>query len=270
MLQSFGAVDSPYAEKIVAVHRSETVLERVESGHLKLWDDLLPVYLLFPDSFECRTAHPVDPLKLCTVGRPEEVNGLLVDTLTSRNNVKSLVFKGFPESPNLFADDVQPIMKEIIEKHGKEEWRLGVLTNEMHGHLGIYAIVGAKMGLRAREHFNIGVDDFAVVSYAGATPPLSCMNDGLQVSTGGTVGHGLFSLSSEPSLRPEATFTFHATTIRLRLKDPYWETARRDLKKGVELYGTGSDEYWTYVRELALRYWLEWDRRELFVLEPES
>ena len=126
------------------------------------------------------------------------------------------------------------------------------------------------MGLRARQHFNIGVDDISVVSFSGSTPPLSCMNDGLQVSTGGTIGHGLFAVSPELPYRPEAAFAFKGRTVRIRLKDRYWDIVKRDIQKGVELYGSGTEENWKYVRRLALRYWLEWDRREIFTLEKDN
>jgi len=267
ILKSIEAVPSPYAERIVTAHNDKTILRRIESGHLRLWDDLLPVYLLYPDMFECKTMDEAARLRQLTVKNGEEIKAEFLEILKSRDNVKSLVFTGFPDSPELFADDVRPYMDRIIRKHGKEEWRVGVLTNELHGHLGIYSIIGAKMGLRARQYFNIGVDDISVVSYAGSTPPLSCMNDGLQVSTGGTVGHGLFAVCPEPPYRPEATFTFKEITVRIRLKDQYWDIVKRDIQKGVKLYGSGTEENWEYVRRLALQYWLKWDRREIFLLE---
>ena len=39
--------------------------------------------------------------------------------------------------------------------------------------LGIYSIIGAKMGLRTREYFDVGLDELLVVSYAGSQPPLT-------------------------------------------------------------------------------------------------
>ncbi len=270
MLKSIKAVLSPYGERIAAAHDDKAVLRRIESGHLKLWDDLLPVYLLYSDMFECKTSNEAARVRLFTVKNGEEIKTGFLEILRSRDDVKSLVFTGFPDSPELFADDVRPYMDGIIKKFGKEEWRVGVLTNELHGHLGIYSIIGAKMGLRARQHFNIGVDDISVVSFAGSTPPLSCMNDGLQVSTGGTVGHGLFVVSPEPPYRPEATFTFKGRTVRIRLKDRVWDIVKNDIQKGVESYGNGTEENWKHVRRLALRYWLEWDRREIFSLEKDN
>ena len=144
------------------------------------------------------------------------------------------------------------------------EWRAGVLTNELHGHLGIYATIGVKMGIRAREYFNIGVDDILVTTYAGHKPPVSCMNDGLQVGTGASVGHGLITVTEIDTPRPEARFTFKDKTIRLVLKPRYADRIRRDVKRGIELYGDLTEPYWQYVRALALRYWLDFDRHEIF------
>ncbi len=267
ILKSIQTIPSPYAERIVSSHDDKDVWRRIESGHLRLWDDLLPVYLLYPGVFECKTSHEASRIKLCIPRRLEEIKTGFLEILRSRDNVKSLVFSGFPDSPELFAADVRPCMDGIIKKHGKEEWRVGVLTNELHGHLGIYSIIGAKMGMRARQYFHIGVDDVSVVSFAGSTPPLSCMNDGLQVSTGGTVGHGLFAVSPELPYRPEAIFIFKGRTVRIRLKDQYWDIVKSDIQKGVELYGSGTEENWKYVRRLALQYWLEWDRRDIFLVE---
>jgi pyrimidine-specific ribonucleoside hydrolase len=57
------------------------------------------------------------------------------------------VLKSFPLHPTLYADDVALILTPSIERHGQQEWRLIVQTNELHGHLGIYSTIGAKMGL---------------------------------------------------------------------------------------------------------------------------
>ncbi len=267
ILKSIEAVRTPYAKRIASSHDDKAVWGRIESGHLKLWDDLLPVYLLHPVLFESKTGAGAGLHRLFTVKNAEKIKIEFLEILESRDNVKSLVFTGFPDSPELFAKDVRPYMDGIIRKHGMEEWRVGVLTNEIHGHLGIYSIIGAKMGMRARQHFHIGVDDVSVVSFAGSTPPLSCMNDGLQVSTGGTVGHGLFAVSPELPYRPEAMFIFKGRTVRIRLKDQFWDIVKKDIQKGVELYGSGTEDNWKYVRKLALQYWLEWDRREIFLLE---
>ena len=102
--------------------------------------------------------------------------------------------------------------------------------------------------------FNIGVDNIHIESYAGKTPPLSCMNDGLQVSTGGTVGHGLITLIEFPEFKLSAKFTFKGKKVVLTLKPNYWDILKNDIEKGIELYGKGTKENWEYLRILALKY----------------
>ena len=171
------------------------------------------------------------------------------------------VLKSFPLHPTLYADDVAQIITPTIERYGSREWQLIVQTNELHGHLGIYSTIGAKMGLYAREL--LPSDHLHVTSYAGEQPPLSCMNDGLQVSTASTLGHGLIAIN-KATPRPEAQFEAEGKTITLRLKAQYAQQIADDIAKGVALYGTHSPAYWEYVRTLALRYWQEMDRREIF------
>lgn len=174
----------------------------------------------------------------------------------------SCVFNGMELPCDCYAPDVREIMSDTIERFGKEEWHKVVLTNEIHGHLGIYSTLGAKMGCYAMS-LHEGDDEPKVLSYAGSQPPVSCFNDGLQVSTGATMGHGLFFLSGEDEKRIEARFTWKDETMLLRLRSEYAQTIQNDIRHGVEAYGH-SPRYWSYVRQLALKYWSQWNRDEIF------
>ena len=257
-------LNSPYGEIITTSHFSPEVTRLLEEEHLQFWDDLLPVYLLYPENFVTRPIGQSGRIQKIRIKDWARMKINYCEILTDRNRIRSKVFDGFPNEEALFALDVRPIMADIIQKNGLEEWRLGVLTNEFHSHLGIYAVIGTKMGLRAREYFHIGVDDISVLSHAGQTPPLSCMNDGLQVSTGGTIGHGLFAVKAAPPFTPEASFTFKNRILRLRLKDNFWSLVKNDIRTGIERFGLNTEPYWQYVRKLALRYWRDWNRREIF------
>jgi len=175
-----------------------------------------------------------------------------------------VVFSGFPLHGEDYADDVQAIMEEAIEKYGEEEWRLAVLTSELHGHLGVYAIIGAKMGLYAREILSAGHDELNIKSYAGSRPPVSCMNDGLQVSTGATLGHGLISIADIIPASPAAEFTHEGKTIKVVLKDEINKELEKSIKEAVEVSGGLTAGYWLIVREIALECWLGYDRQEIF------
>jgi pyrimidine-specific ribonucleoside hydrolase len=178
-----------------------------------------------------------------------------------------VTFQEFPRSAGLFREDIRPFVSRIIEAHGEEEWEIVVLTNEFHTHLGIYSIIGAKMGLKAREYFGVGLDELSVTSFAGSTPPISCLSDGLQVSTGATLGHGTIAVAKTPSPKPRAAFTHNDTTVLLQLKQQYCDMVKQDIKRGVEQHGLESEEYWLFVRRLGIQYWLNWSRNDIFDLE---
>lgn len=270
LIDSVAAISTSYARKIADTHRSAPLAEAVAEGHLKAWDDLAAVYLFAPELFESSAVN--DAVTHCRLGSGTEpaAEAQIVAILRGKPDTESRVFYGFPVRHDAYAQDVIPIIDEAIDRHGPSEWRAAVLTNELHGHLGIYATIGVKMGIRAREYFNIGVDDIEVVTFAGSTPPVSCMNDGVQVGTGASVGHGLIIVAPTDHPRPEATFTFKDKTIRLALKPEYARRIRDDVKRGIELYGDLTEPYWLYVRELALKYWLEFDRHEIFDLTVEN
>ena len=263
LLDSVEAAGNAYARKIVETHRAEPLDALCRSGHLAAWDDLTVVRLFAPERFACRRMSP--SVTICTPLRPE-IAPTLAAVLRGKPDAENRVFYAFPTAPQHYAADVAPLIDTALRRHGASEWRAVVLTNELHGHLGIYATVGVKMGIRAREYFAIGVDDLEVTTYAGSRPPVSCLNDGLQVGTGGTVGHGLITVAAVDAPRPEAAFRFKGRTIRLRLKPEYAARIRDDVQRGVAQYGPDSEAYWQYVRGLALRYWLDFDRYTIFEL----
>ncbi|MDD3398684.1 MAG: formylmethanofuran dehydrogenase subunit E family protein [Candidatus Methanomethylophilaceae archaeon] len=61
------------------------------------------------------------------------------------------------------------------------------ILKSFHGHLGPYVVLGYKMGRMAREKFPEKI--YANV-YTGNKPPLSCLVDGIQMSSSCTLGKG--------------------------------------------------------------------------------
>ena len=267
LLQSIEAIQTRYAQKIAESHRQNEVYKMIQINHLKIWDDFVALYLVYPQLFETKTFEKYPNHSISWILHTNKIEERIVEILSYKNDETSIVFKQFPDNPHLYRDDVNQYMNQIIEKHGKEEWKIIVLTNEFHNHLGIYSIIGAKMGLRAREYFNIGLDELLVVSYAGSRPPISCLNDGLQVSTGATLGHGTISTTKDLPQIPKAIFTFKNTSISLQLKQDYWDIVKKDIKQGIKQHGLLTNDYWLFIRELAIRYWLEWSRKEIFNIE---
>jgi pyrimidine-specific ribonucleoside hydrolase len=193
-----------------------------------------------------------------------QVNVSLEDTIAHGHTGTGVVFSVFPHHDEDYQDDVNAIKEMAIARYGEQEWRLNVLTGELHGHLGVYALIGSKMGLFAKEILGAKHDEIRIVSNAGTKPPVSCLNDGLQVSTGATLGHGLITISEMEAPYPEADFICNGKTIKIRLKKEIQIEISSLLQQAVIRYNGLTYPYWLYVRELAIRYWLELDRNAIF------
>ncbi len=267
LLDSISDISSIYARQIVYVHKQDELKSISHKGYMNIWDDLVPLYLLAPSAFKVDSIEALPDIRKINPLDIKRIKKQFIDVLNVDKFVESKVFEGFPADPLLYREDVARVMNDIIYKYGLQEWRLGVITNELHGHLGIYAIVGVKMGLRAREYFNIGLDDISIISYAGRKPPISCMNDGLQVSTGGTLGHGLIYLTDESDVKPMAFFSYKDRTVIIKLKDEYLKIVKEDIGECISEHGNLTREYWECVREKAIDYWLDWDRNIMFNIQ---
>ncbi len=180
---------------------------------------------------------------------------------------KNIVFKSFPNASALFAADFGSCSDVILRKYGGHEFRAGVLANELHGHLGVYTIIGVKMGIMARDYFFCGQDEMEVVSYTGNTPPVSCLNDGIQVSTGATLGHGLITVNDSSSDGISVEFYLANRGIRMSLKKEVAELVKNNFQQIMTKNGLFSEQYWDQIRQLAIQYWLELDRKDIFLIE---
>jgi len=201
---------------------------------------------------------------------PADIDALrraMVTILKGETVKRMQVIKAIPADTSFYMSDLQRSVEEIRSKYGEDEWASGVIANELHRHLGVFAIIGVKMGIRAREYFCTGVDEMSVTTHAGSTPPLSCMNDGIQVSTGATPGHGLLTVSTGTPFFPAADFTHKGKTIRITLKKELAEKVSSELKEINFVYGLDSDIYWELVRQNSIKYWLQFDRHEIFEFE---
>ena len=266
-LQGFVAgmdtISSRYARAVRELYADPApgFLDHFMANHLA--DDCVPIYLLYPDHFNTDSTGN-QPLHCISQARKDnDLSPLILAILDSDKEDTNILFKKFPVDPGMFQEDVAQIVPAIIEKHGMKEWRIVAITNEFHEHLGIYSILGAKMGLRAREYFHVGIDELEIMTFAGSHPPVSCLNDGLQTSTGATVGHGTITLGDGPA-SPKARFSFKNRSIDIQIKPEIREKIKTDVAYGVKTYGLDSTEYWAYIRKLALRYWLELDRFDIF------
>ena len=83
-------------------------------------------------------------------------------------------------------------MNETLEK-----------IEQFHGHIGPYAVIGYRMGEIANKM--LGADPFCkkAVVWTGTNPPLSCIVDGIQISSGCTFGKGNITVKHENLAKAE-------------------------------------------------------------------
>jgi pyrimidine-specific ribonucleoside hydrolase len=123
------------------------------------------------------------------------------------------------------------------------------------------------MGVRAMEYFNLGVNNLKAVTFAGNNPPLSCFNDGIQISTGATIGQGLITIADSLHTTPSALFEFNNQRVMISLDPEIARQMRKEIEYGVNNYGLLSDRYWIYIERLAIRYWANFNRHDIFLME---
>lgn len=259
-------IPSRYAAFLAKIHQSDGVRSDLPVGRIQLWDDLVPLFLHFPalfDSIHCKN-HPGHYYYRPIPGK--ELLSSYKDMLSEKAPDYKILDR-MPREQEYYQDDFRRISDSVFMLHGENEWRAGIISCEIHGHIGLYAIVGVKMGIRAREYFNIGLDDLMITSYAGSSPPISCLNDGLQVSTGSTLGHGLISVPEQNGPRIEARFTFKEQAVLIRLKEDISLRIRQEVEECVRRNGGLTHNYWKDIRALALNYWLLLNRNEIFTIE---
>jgi pyrimidine-specific ribonucleoside hydrolase len=258
MLEQIGNIHNPYAERVKALINSMPAHSFVYTA----FDEMVPLLLHFPELF---TTTGIDNKAI--YHSPADLNGLRQATLKilrGETVERMQVVKSMPADTSFYMSDLQPFVTEIRNRYGEDEWTSGVIGNELHRHLGVYAIIGVKMGIRAREYFCTGVDEMMVTTHAGSMPPLSCMNDGIQVSTGATPGHGLLTVSTEIPFFAAADFTHNGKTVRISLKKELAAKVSSELREINFIYGLDSDIYWELVRQNSIKYWLLFDRHEIF------
>jgi pyrimidine-specific ribonucleoside hydrolase len=261
-------MDTPAAHLVAALHESPAVKSLLAEGHSMVWDEMTVIYLHHPSLFTVAPAEQRAELMSLADFRVDAVKrtyakllGYNADFhLTTRPTV---VLNAFPADPSFFQEDIKPVVEDIIEKYGLEEWKACLLTNEFHRHLGIYSIIGAKMGIRARELLEAPFDTLQVYSMAGDQPPLSCLNDGLQVATGASLGRGAIQVSSGPA-QPAATFVHKGRKLTLKVDEVVLDRVRADIRAALDRYGGLNPEYFAHIRKLSIGYWYHLDRRTIF------
>jgi inosine-uridine nucleoside N-ribohydrolase/formylmethanofuran dehydrogenase subunit E len=256
------------ASALYNVHSQKAVFEKLKQDHFRLCDDLVALYLTNPELFGINTITDKLNVRYSQDYDVEGVKEAMCDMINGMYvSERNVVFNKFPVKRELFNYDVRLIVDSAIARYGVDEWKASVMTDEFHGHLGVFSIVGAKMGIKAREIFGVGPDMLDVITFAGTRPPYSCLNDGIQVSTGATLGMGTIHLAADSITKPSAIFKYKGRSILISLKKEYFDKVDADINEGILKFGLMDDGYWKLIRHNALKYWVEWDRNKIFNVE---
>ena len=99
-------------------------------------------------------------------------------------------------------------MDEILQK-----------IKDFHGHLGPYVAIGYRMGLAANRELGDNALKKAAMVFSGTVTPMSCMIDGIQLSSGCTLGKG--NIIVEEMGEPRAIFSDKEGTrsVEISLRD---------------------------------------------------
>lgn len=252
-------INTPYAQTFAKYYQGRTY------ASVRFCDDLLPFYILYPELFSEVASQEVSVL----TPKPDSYFDVIATrVLNSTETEKGVIITEMPRNNALLSADVAPIAEQIIQKYGYTEYKLVLLTSEMHSHLGIYSIIGAKMGLRILEYLHVGLDEVTIVSNAGSEPPLSCLNDGLQIGAGTTIGYGAITVSAEKDVSPSAIVNYNGRKLHFKVKDDLKREIASDVMALVQKHGLESDVYWSEIRRLAIeKYWKEKNRFVIFEVE---
>jgi len=269
LLRQIRDLNTPAARLIGLLYQHPQTKKLLGTEHSQAWDDTIPLYLHDPTlgRLELRSGTP--PVKALVKWDEVRSRAAYLELLGGGGGQalaprETVVLRRYPTEPQEFRPDVQPLVKRIIARHGLEEFKAALLTNELHRHLGTFSILGAKMGIRAREVLGADLDALRVESRAGLKPPLSCFNDGLQAATGASLGRGAIRVREGESI-PAAIFQHGSKRLTLRLKDEIFQRLRGEQKALVQRFGHMGPEYFREIRAESLKHWLELDRREIFV-----
>jgi pyrimidine-specific ribonucleoside hydrolase len=231
-----------------------------------MWDELLPLSLINSNLF---TEYLMDGYTLNVDPQKNIFPDIIISSvLNSEKPTAGVVFNEVPSSGFMLMLDVESIASELIAKHGYTEFKITSLTSEIHSHMGIYSILGAKTGLRIMEYLHAGLDEIEIVSYAGFEPPISCFNDGLQVGTGSTIGYGTISVDTTQGIKPAVLVKYNGRKILFSIKPELTTEIRNDVGKLIKDYGLESEMYWIKLRELSIsKYWLGKSRFDILDIQ---
>ena len=122
-----------------------------------------------------------------------------------------------------------------VETPKQRDWRQDLLDKaiEFHGHGGPFMVVGLRMGLTALERLDAhGWFDLRCRAMLRWAPPDSCVIDGIQTSSGCTMGKHNIEVEEQDGIAAE--FTKGKERLEIRLRPEVLDRIRRVLKSGED------------------------------------
>ena len=107
-----------------------------------------------------------------------------------------------------------------------------IALQRFHGHLGVYVTLGLRMGAIGKRRFGHYKGLTATVQ-SNTEPPMRCVLDGVQFSSGCTMGKGNIAL--EPGSEPEVAFEKDGRSVRISLRPGWRERIDREMSKDKEI-----------------------------------
>jgi len=131
-----------------------------------------------------------------------------------------------------FPGDARRLLPERRHPHAMELPDELQSLQRFHGHLGVYVTLGLRMGAIGKRRFGHYKGLRAVVA-SHPEPPMRCVLDGIQFSSGCTMGKGNISL--EAASEPAVLFEKEGRGLRISLKSGWRQKIDREMSKEREL-----------------------------------
>lgn len=97
-------------------------------------------------------------------------------------------------------------------------------AKQFHSHLGPYVTVGLRMGQAITQKLGEIPFSFKIKAFTGNAPPVSCIVDGLQLSTPATVGNGGIQIME--AMEPCAVALNNTEQLEVKLRPEVLESIR--------------------------------------------
>ena len=116
---------------------------------------------------------------------------------------------------------------------------------KFHGHLGPYVVVGYRMGKIANREISEDPFEKEAVAMTGGDPPVSCIVDGVQYSSGCTLGKGNVEIkdNGKPTVKFRGNGKSLNATLGEKVQNLIEKAEEKDLEDlAVELFEMPEDE----------------------------